>query len=467
MEQKTNYRALSILISVFFFWGFVAASNSILIPLFKEKLNLSQFQAQLIDFAFYAAYFIGTLIYFVVQKVTEKDPLNKIGYKNGIILGLVISAIGALGFYPAAEMQSFPVMLLALFTVGLGFSLQQTAAQPFVIALGDPTTGAHRLNLAGGINNLGTTIGPVLISFAIFGAVSQSDAIVNSLDSIKYPYLILAFFFLLVAFLLKISTIPEITTTEKLEKGFGALKYPQLVLGMTAIFVYVGAEVSIASNLGEYLNQKMHLDASQISQYISLFWGSMMIGRWSGAISVFNPKQSTRLILQIVVPYLAFAVYLWINTIKGSPIENVLAYSGCILILILANIFTYNKPIKSLITYSILGALAMLIGIFGDGNLALFSVISGGLFCSIMWPCIFPMAIAGLGNYTSQGSAFLIMMILGGAIIPPIQGLFSDYVGIANSYFVVFFCFLYLGFFAIKTNSILKKQGLNFDQTNA
>src|SRR6476660_7524803 len=184
--MSSNHRALPVLISVFFFWGFVAASNDILIPVFKEKLNLEQWQSQMISFAFYVAYTVGSLIYFGLSKASGGDILNKLGYKNGIALGLVISALGTLLFYPAAESSSFGLMITGLFIVGLGFSLQQTAANPLAIVMGDPHSGSQRLSLAGGINNFGTTIGPILVSLAIFGSVGAASS-VASIESIKTP----------------------------------------------------------------------------------------------------------------------------------------------------------------------------------------------------------------------------------------------------------------------------------------
>src|SRR6476619_4668264 len=173
MNIKTKWPQFSVLISVFFFWGFVAASNDILIPVFKEKLHLEQWQSQMISFAFYVAYTVGSIIYYTISRSRGEDVLNKIGYKNGIALGLLISAAGTLLFYPAAQTASFPLMITGLFIVGLGFSLQQTAANPLAIVMGDPKTGAQRLSMAGGINNFGTTIGPLLVSYTIFGSVTD------------------------------------------------------------------------------------------------------------------------------------------------------------------------------------------------------------------------------------------------------------------------------------------------------
>src|SRR6188768_1456485 len=200
----SNHRALPVLISVFFFCGFVAASNDILIPVFNEKLNLEQWQSQMISFAFYVAYTVGSLIYFGLSRASGGDILNKLGYKNGIALGLVISALGTLLFYPAANTSSYYLMISGLFIVGLGFSLQQIAANPLAVVIGDPKTGSQRLSLAGGINNFGTTIGPLLVSYAIFGKVVVGETPnVASISAVKVPYLIVGALFLVVAVIFK------------------------------------------------------------------------------------------------------------------------------------------------------------------------------------------------------------------------------------------------------------------------
>ena len=194
-----------------------------------------------------------------------------------------------------------------------------------------------------------------------------------------------------------------------------------------------------------------------------MYWGSLMIGRWAGAITVFKPGKKYKRILFIVVPYLAFAVILLVNFITNNDISGLYLYAACILILIGGFIYGQEKPSKTLFIFGILGVIAMLIGLFTNGMISLYAFLSGGLFCSIMWPCIFSLSIAGLGKYTSQGSAFLIMMILGGAIIPPIQGKLADLWSIQNSYWVAVICFAYLSFFAIIVNKILKKQGIDLD----
>src|SRR5580698_5265959 len=193
---KSSTSSLITLISIFFFWGFVAASNSILTPLFKEIFHLTQFRAQLVEWAFYISYFVGSAVYFLFSYFAG-DPLGKIGYKKGLIIGLLISSVGAIGFIPAADLSSYPLLLTCLFTVGLGFTLQQIVANPYVIALGDPSTGSHRLNLAGGVNSFGTTIGPVLLSLALYGKISNAVSGIASVEAVKMPSMVLCGMFLL------------------------------------------------------------------------------------------------------------------------------------------------------------------------------------------------------------------------------------------------------------------------------
>ena len=227
MQQKTKWAQFGSLIIVFFFWGFVAASNDILIPVFKKAFNLSQGESQLVSVAFYVAYTVGSLIYFGISKFLGVDVLNKIGYKNGICLGLLISSLGTLLFYPAANTGSFILMISGLFIVGLGFSLQQIAANPLAIVMGDPNTGSQRLTMAGGINNLGTTVGPLLVSFAIFGSISSAN-VDASIESVKIPYLVLGVAFALVAVFLKFSSLPNKIEVENDEQS-EVLKESKLV----------------------------------------------------------------------------------------------------------------------------------------------------------------------------------------------------------------------------------------------
>jgi len=254
-------------------------------------------------------------------------------------------------------------------------------------------------------------------------------------------------------------------SASKKASGWGAMQYPQLVLGMLAIFTYVGVEVAIGSNLGELLKLDSFggLQSSEIAPYVSMYWGSLMIGRWAGAISVFNLSGIKKTIALILVPILAFAVILGVNVISGKDMKPLYYYVFCVLIQIAAFFLSKDKPARTLTVFGLFGITAMLIGLFSTGMVAIYAFLAGGLACSIMWPSIFSLSIIGLGKYTSQGSAFLIMMILGGGIIPPIQGKLADIIGIHQSYVIAVVCFTYLTFFAILVKRILRKQGIDVD----
>jgi FHS family L-fucose permease-like MFS transporter len=468
-KQSTNWGAFSVLISVFFFWGFVAASNDILIPVFKKAFDLSQGESQLVSLAFYVAYTVGSLLYLGVSGLIGEDLTNKIGYKNALSLGLVISALGTLLFYPAANTGSFPLMLSGLFIVGLGFSLQQTVANPLAIALGSIQTGSQRLTLAGGINNLGTTIGPLIVSFAIFGSAGSGDSSID-IESIKIPYLVLGLAFLIVAVILKMSPIPDRPSIDNLEdekdenSRKSALSYPQLLMGMLAIFVYVGVEVSTASNLPAYMEKDLGFALGDIAPYISLYWASLMIGRWTGAVEAFNFSSGTEKIAKFIAPYLAFGVFLMVNSIAKHDLTPFYLYGYIILVLIGADLASKGNPARMLLIFSVLGMVALGVGMATSGMTSVYAFTSVGLFCSTLWPCIFTLAVSGLGNKTSQGSNFLIMMIMGGGIVSWLQGFVADSSSIHQSYIVGVACFAYLAFYAWKVSGILKSQGIDFDK---
>ena len=545
MSENKNYKqALWTLVTVFFFWGFIAASNGVFIPFCKTYFSLDQFQSQLIDFAFYGAYYIGALMLFIFSSIRNTDIMNSWGFKSSIVKGLMLSAVGACAMVLAVngaspgDSSAFTYILGALFIVGLGFSLQQTAANPFAISLGEPNTGSHRLNLAGGINSFGTAIGPIVVSLALFGTAASADIdLVKeisekniTLTAVQYLYIAVGILFIAAAALFHFSkklpdgkedasflgaskamtslisitillilifyqvfnqyvgladgqSLSEASDTlilnlsliglfvvvggllfsnllaRKKPEGWGAMQYPQLVLGMLAIFTYVGVEVSIQSNLGELLKTTAFgsLNDTEIAPYISMYLGALMIGRCTGAITVFNPSASLKKLLYILVPYVAFGVVLSVNAISGFEVKHLFAFAICVAIQIGGFFIGKDKPALTLKTFGLLGVLAMLIGLFTTGTVAIFAFLSGGLFCSIMWPSIFSLSIKGLGKYTSQGSAFLVMMILGGAIIPPIQGKLADIIGIHESYWVTVFCFLYLMYFAQRVEKIFKK----------
>lgn len=470
-SKKTNWGQFVPLITVFFFWGFVAASNDILIPVFKKTFNLTQGQSQQVSLAFYVAYTVGSLIYMFISKAIKQDLVNKIGYKNGLFVGLLISATGTLLFYPAANIGSYPLMISGLFIVGLGFSLQQIVANPLSIEVGPVETGSQRLTMAGGINNLGTTIGPLIVSFAIFGSISSGNT-EASIESVKIPYLILGIAFVLVAILLKFSSLPQVTptiqedTTDVIpgEHKDSALKYPQLVLGMIAIFLYVGVEVSTASNLPAYMENSLGFATKDIAPYISLYWASLMIGRWTGAVEAFEISAGYKKILRFLAPYLAFGVFLLVNAIAQHDLSHFYVYGVIILVMIACDILSKGNPARMLLIFSLMGIVSLVTGMLTTGMTSVYAFTSVGLFCSTLWPCIFALAINGLGKHTNQGSGFLIMMIMGGGIVSWLQGVLADYTNIHFSYTVGVVCFLYLAFYAVTVTKILKRQGISLDQ---
>ena len=470
-SKQTNWGQFVPLVTVFFFWGFVAASNDILIPVFKKAFNLSQGESQLVSVAFYVAYTVGSLIYMFISRAIKQDLVNKIGYKNGLIVGLLISASGTLLFYPAANLGSFPLMITGLFILGLGFSLQQIVANPLAIEVGPTETGSQRLTMAGGINNLGTTIGPLIVAFAIFGSATASNT-EASIESVKIPYMVLGGAFILVAILLKFSSLPQVTPTivedtsdvVAGEHRDSALKYPQLVLGMIAIFVYVGVEVSTASNLPAYMENSLGFSTKDIAPYVSLYWASLMIGRWTGAVEAFDITAGSKKILRFIAPYLAFGVFLLVNAIAQHDLSHFYIYGVIILVMIACDILSKGNPARMLLIFSSMGIVSLIVGMMTTGMTSVYAFTSVGLFCSTLWPCIFALAINGLGKHTNQGSGFLIMMIMGGGIVSWLQGMLADYTNIHFSYIVGVMCFAYLVFYALRVTKILKKQGITLDQ---
>jgi FHS family L-fucose permease-like MFS transporter len=468
MEQKKNYSIpLAFITILYFMWGFITCLNDILIPHFREIFVLSYTESMLIQFAFFGAYFFGSIIYFIISSLSG-DPINRIGYKNGIILGLAISALGTFLFYPAASLQSFGFFLAALFILALGFTVLQIAANPYVILLGKPETGSHRLSLAGAINSFATTIAPIIGGALILTGVASTTG--SDINSVKMPYLVLSGIFLLLIVVFKIVKLPTFTSEQVIEKGTGALQYPQLTMGILAIFFYVGAEVTVGSFMTGFvgLPEIKGISPAAATIYVSLYWGSLMIGRFAGAVSVFNISPGLRKVLTAVLPVATFFFILIIFKLRAGdqPFEmnDFFIYLPFIVISIIAFFIGQEKPVRTLFLFSVICILLLLIGLLAKGEIAMWSVISLGLYNSIMWPAIFALAIAGLGKYTSQASSLLIMAIFGGALIPLIQGGIADHFGVQVSFIVPVCCYVYLAFYAWKVKGILNQQGIEYDK---
>lgn len=540
--------ALATLITVFFFWGFIAAGNSVFIPFCKHYFALDQFQSQLIDFSFYLAYFLGALGLYLAGVIRGYDVVAIWGYRKAIVRGLLLSASGAALMITMVLARSYAGMLTGLFVVALGFSLQQTAAQPFAILLGEPETGAARISLGGGVNSFGTAIGPLVVSLALFGRTGglSDEAIAGlSLDKVVVLYIGVGLLFVGAAGLFHFSRrLPETarrvpvslsrralqtlarlaipvlllfagvlatyhpylqsrldaepllrewirliplvlilllvfgllgrafsSSSKEMPQDIGALGYRHLRLGMLAIFVYVGVEVSVVSNLGELLRQPAYggFPTSAIAPFVALYWGSLMMGRWTGAVAAFSLKPLWRRGLTLLMPVVAFGVILGVLSANGTQVSALLSYFPFVLLASALFYLTDHKPASTLLWLSITGATLVLGGIVFTGTYSRWCIVATGLMCSVLWPCIFNLSLTGLGPLTTQGSAFLIMMILGGAILPPLQGKLADILylygmghenAIRFSYLVDCAGFLFLAWCGVRLGGITREPNL-------
>ena len=472
---KTNRTALIVLTTLFFMWGFITCMNDILIPFLKKAFELARAQSMLVQFSFFGAYFIGALIYFLVSAKTG-DPINRIGYKNGIITGLFISAVGCLIFYPAAAQHSLGLFLTALFILALGFTLLQIAANPYVAILGKHETASSRLNLSQGFNSFGTTIAPIFGGYLVFHYFARwGEPLISkaglpiltdtgepiSAQGVQLPYLIFAGIFLIIAVLIKYTNLPKLDGIESIEKGAGALKYRHLVLGIIAIFMYVGGEVSIGSVLINYMNELVGFTEMKAKSFLAFYWGGAMIGRFLGAISLSSMANNYRKYLMMVgIAFITFLIIYFAVFIESGfkfPFTDVLPFVGFLVLNLFAFLLGRSLPARTLLVFSLVVIILLIITLMTGGMVAIWTVISIGLFNSIMWSNIFTLAIKDLGKYTSQGSSLLVMAILGGALIPLFQGAIADSLdGYHYSFFVPIFSYIYLAFYGWKGHIVKK-----------
>lgn len=450
---------------LFFMWGFITVMNDVLIPHLRSAFELTYFKAALVQFAFFGAFFIISLIYFLISTY-KGDPIAKIGYKNGILIGLILCGIGCFLFFPAATYQVYGFFLSALFILASGVTILQIAANPYAAILGRPETASSRLNLAQGFNSFGTTLAPVVGALLIYKVFSDGDI---SVDSLKLPYVIYGLVFLILAVMVKLVYLPSFSSNEKIEKGAKALQYRHVVLGMIAIFMYVGGEVSIGSFLINFfaLDNIKGLTEASGGIFLSYYWGGAMTGRFLGAISLSSMQnEKGKYLLMIITVIISFSVIYLVTGIRNEngqfyfdfmPIKE-LGYFFLLLTLnYIAFMFGGSKAARTLTLFSIAVVLLLLVVSFAGGSVAFWAAIGIGLFNSIMWSNIFTLAIKDLGKYTSQASSLLVMMIVGGAIIPPLQGALADKVGIQLSFLLPLLCYVYLIFYGAKGHRVIKK----------
>jgi len=459
-----NYRfSFSLLTSLFFMWGFITVMNDVLINTFRDVFALTNFQSGLVQFSFFGAYFIVSLIYFLISS-RGNDPINHIGYRNGMVIGLVVAGIGCMLFYPAGMAKSYGFFLAALFVLATGITILQIAANPYAAIMGDESSAASRLNFAQGFNSLGTTVGPIIGAILIYSLFSDGE---RSPESFGKTYLLYGSLFFALAALTKFMPMPAFRNEEHVERGLAVFKFKNLRYGIGAIFCYVGAEVAIGSWLVLYFADASVLGLNELdgNKYLAYYWGGLMIGRLLGALSLSSATSSTlKTITMPIISLLGFAFIYFatgVHEMGGSfyietlPVADVALFLVFLALNYFGFIFGRNSSARTLMVFALAIIALILLSVSSTGYLAFWAIIATGLFNSIMWSNIFTLSIAGLGKYTSQGSSLLIMAIVGGAIIPPLHGLAADYWGIRLSYLVPILPYLYLAWFGWRSRGLV------------
>lgn len=402
-QQNKNYLLpLTAMTTLFFLWGFITVLNDVLIPRLKGVFDLTYFEAMLVQFCFFGAYFIVSIPAGILVK--------QLGYKKGILTGLVVASMGCMLFYPAVVVHEYWLFLGALFVLAAGVTVLQVSANPYVAALGPEKTASSRLNLAQALNALGTTVGPYVGGILFFGTAGTLAASAASAESVKVPYLMLAAALLVIAIVFAFIKLPEIEGHKEennpVNETRSLTQAPHLTMGVLAIFCYVGGEVAIGSFLVNFFGEAhiAGLEEHAAAALISYYWGGAMVGRFIGSA-----------LLQKIAP------------------SKALAFNACMVIALL------------------------LVTIFTQGNVALYAVLTIGLFNSIMFPTIFSVAIERLGSLTSKGSGWLCLAIVGGALVPLLQGYIADVVNIQQSFFVPLVCYVFIAWYGLNVVRLAKK----------
>lgn len=449
MKKNLNFIVMS---GLFFGLGFVTCLNDLLTPILKKIFELSYYQANFVALAFFTAYFFGGLIYFVSSLIGVRFFAN-LGYKGLIVLGLTLSGIGCLFFIPAAMFKSYDTFLVGLFSIGFGFAFLQISINPLALLLGDVKTAASRLNLAQAFNSLATTLAPILGVFVFFELLDVG----NHHNNLKYPYIFFFLFFIGCAyFIIKFLKVSETHDSQNFSKPY-ALNHLNLIFGAFAIFFYVGSEVSIGTNLVAYLKSgdSLGLTDSVAGKLLAFYWGGAMIGRFLGGIALGSFKKVRKLFLMIIIAILLTLLILFITGMTQLNLTYYVCYQVLAIILLM---ISKNSRIN-LLLFALMNIINLLIGSsIHNSWFAAWAILSIGVFNSVMFPNIFDLAIAGLGKYTEQGSSILVMMILGGALVPVLQGHIADLTSITTSYYVPIIGYIYIFLYAM----LYSKRTLNF-----
>lgn len=453
MENKSNNLLVGMTVfgAIFFIFGFATTFIIQLSAPVMAVFDLTEFQAQLLTSAFFIAY--------PIMSIPTGMLINKIGYKWTVSLGLILMAMGSLVFIPAAKIPSYPLFLMATFILATGVVFLQVSANPYVTAIGPESSASSRLNLTQALNSIATMVAPWLIAVVIFRGLDlpgvDGDAQAYGLqvaERIPFPFIVMAFIVIVVAVLLFLIKLPVIATSKGKESG-SIYKYPHVLLGAFGIFCYVGAEVGNAGLLVNYLRQgSLGISAEEASTYAAIYWGGAMVGRFFGSIMFSDAQQSKKYIYSFFVLILAF--------ISGAFVTDWnwkigAIFTGIALVNYIFMLVGKGQPARSLGIFALVAGVLGLVTTFTQGHVALWTVVSIGLFNSIMFPNIFALAVKDLkGGELASASGIINALIVGGAVIPPLMGSIADNYGYTYAYIVPAICYLYIFFFAVKGSKI-------------
>lgn len=436
-EQKnTQAVGMAFMGMIFFLFGFVTTFNITLADKFKAVFELSNFEAQLVNGAFFFTYFLLSFL--------GGGIIKKIGYKAGVILGLVLVGIGSFLFFPAAKALSFPFFLFAIFIMASGVVFLQVAANPYVTALGPSETASGRLNFTQALNSIATYIAPLIASVFVFkvtaGAALSAE---EAAKSVPTPFLIISVVVLLIAvavYMLKLPVIP----TQGVEKK-SIWKYPHVILGAIGIFCYVGAEVGTASYVQVYLQEALNMAKSDAAKMIALYWGGAMVGRFYGSFMLSNVEKSKKYLYTVLV----IALALFVGWFVRRQITDGLIFAGIAIVNYFAMLLGKGNASRSLAIFGIIAALLLVVIMSIPGGFILWVALSVGFFNSIMFPNIFALGVDGLDKgELSMASGLINSLIVGGAVVPVLMGLIADGIGVRFVFILPIICYMYIVFYA-------------------
>ncbi|MBW6499834.1 MAG: MFS transporter [Bacteroidales bacterium] len=437
MTEQKNTQAIGMAFMgmIFFLFGFVTTFNITLADKFKAVFELSNFQAQLVNGAFFFTYF--------VLSFTAGGIIKRIGYKAGVILGLLLVAVGSFLFFPAAKAISFPFFLFAIFIMAGGVVFLQTAANPYVTALGPSQTASARLNLTQALNSIATYIAPILAGLFVFKAAAT--AALNAAESVPTtPFLIIAIVVIIIAVAIYFLRLPEIPTKGVEKKSVWS--HTHTILGAVGIFCYVGAEVGSAAMLQRYFQEALQIARNDAAMMIALYWGGAMVGRFYGSFMLSDVEKSKKYMYAVLVVALAMFVGWFVR----KEITDGLIFAGIAVVNYLAMQLGRGNASRSLAVFGLIAALLLVVVMSVNGPIILWVGLSIGFFNSIMFPNIFALGVDGLDKgELSMASGLINTMIVGGAVIPVLMGLLADGIGVRFSFILPIICYLYIVFFAL------------------